>query len=75
MLVLRRKEGQWLKITHKSGDVLWVRTCNIKPNFPGRLNLLLDDDAHNFAIERPERSRKEGTVETAPTAIGMEAIP
>ena len=58
MLVLDRKEGQWVEVTHKSGDVLRVRVCQIEGGDPGRLKLAFDDDARNFSIERPERNWK-----------------
>lgn len=56
MLVLRRKEGQWIEVTHKSGDVLRVRVYNLCVDAPGRINLAFDDAEHNFDIQRPERS-------------------
>ena len=58
MLVLKRKEGQWVDITHTSGDVLRVRVCQIEAGNPGYLNLAFDDAARNFEIERPERKRQ-----------------
>jgi hypothetical protein len=58
MLVLKRKEGQWLDVTHRSGDILRIRVCQIEPGRPGHLNLAFDDDARNFSIERPERKEK-----------------
>lgn len=56
MLVLRRKEGQWIDVTHKSGDVLRVRVYNLCADAPGRINLAFDDAEHNFDIQRPERA-------------------
>lgn len=56
MLVLRRKDGQWLTITHKSGDVMRVRVYNFREN--RQCDLGFDDAAHNFAIQRPEREAK-----------------
>ena len=55
MLVLKRKEGQWVEVTHRSGDVLRIRVCKIEGGAPGHLNLAFDDDARHFEIERPER--------------------
>lgn len=56
MLVLRRKEGQWVEVVHSaSGDTLRVRVYDICGDFPGRANLAFDDDARNFEIQRPER--------------------
>ena len=61
MLILRRKEGQWLEIQHRSGDTIRVRVCNIRARYPGQLDLALEDPAHNFLIHRPERVlRPEG---------------
>ncbi len=57
MLVLRRKEGQWVEITHKSGDTIRVRVYNIRTRPPGQLDLAFDDDDHNFLIQRPERGQ------------------
>jgi hypothetical protein len=56
MLVLRRNEGQWLEIRHRSGDLIRIRVCNIRPwRSLGQLDLAFDDAAHNFHIHRPER--------------------
>ena len=55
MLVLKRKEGQWVEVTHRSGDVLRIRVCKIEGGTPGHLNLAFDDTARHFEIERPER--------------------
>ena len=65
MLVLKRKEGQWVEVTHRSGDLLRVRVCQIESGRPGQLNLAFDDDARNFAIERPERKQRT-PLEVAP---------
>ncbi len=58
MLVLKRKEGQWVDVMHRSGDILRIRVCQIESGRPGQLNLAFDDDARNFEIERPERKQK-----------------
>jgi hypothetical protein len=58
MLILRRKEGQWVEITHRSGDVIRVRVCNVRARYPGQVDLVLDDDARNFVIQRPERAAR-----------------
>jgi hypothetical protein len=69
MLVLRRKEGQWVEITHKSGDTVRLRVYNIRTRHPGQLDLAFDDDDHNFLIQRPERgvtaSAEGGVMEAA----------
>lgn len=55
MLVLKRKEGQWIEVTHRSGDVLRLRVYNIACDSSGRANLAFDDPDRNFDIQRPER--------------------
>ena len=56
MLVLRRKDGQWVEVTHKSGDVLRVRVYGLNGEPGGRVNLAFDDEERNFSIQRPERA-------------------
>lgn len=57
MLVLKRRDGDWIDVTHAaSGDVLRIRVYAIDGP-PGRANLAFDDDPRNFLIERPERAR------------------
>ena len=68
MLVLKRKEGQWVEVTHRSGDLLRIRVCQIEQGQPGHLNLAFDDDARNFEIERPERKHKVAEVSPAVSA-------
>lgn len=59
MLVLKRKEGQWIEITHTdSGDLMRIRVSQIEAGRPGHLNLAFEDDARNFEIERPERKKR-----------------
>lgn len=58
MLILRRKEGQWVEIQHKSGDVIRVRVYNIRSRYPGQLDLAFDDNDRNFLIQRPERGQR-----------------
>ena len=69
MLVLRRSEGQWTDVRHRSGDLIRVRVCNIRagryPN--GEVDLVFDDAAHNFEVQRPER-----VVKTPPTPTAAE---
>ncbi len=56
MLVLKRREGQWVEITHKSGDTIRIRVYNIRSRYPGQLDLAFEDEARNFEIQRPERA-------------------
>jgi hypothetical protein len=54
---LKRKEGQWVEIIHRSGDVIRLRVYDIQAaaGVPSRTNLAFDDAARNFEIRRPER--------------------
>lgn len=56
MLIHRRKQGQWVQITHKSGDVVRVLVQDLSP-FSALLGF--DDDARNFTITRPERAQQD----------------
>jgi len=56
MLVLRRKEGQWIEITHPSGDRVRIRVYNIRSRYPGHLDLAFDDADHHFTIRRGEQA-------------------
>ncbi|CAN5602836.1 hypothetical protein BH23PLA1_BH23PLA1_14310 [soil metagenome] len=58
MLVLKRKEGQWVELHHHSGDLLRFRVYGICSGNPGFLNIAFDDDDRNFEIRRPERRPK-----------------
>lgn len=80
MLILRRKEGQWLEITHRSGDVIRIRVCNIRSRYPGQLDLVLDDTARNFLVHRPERShpsefREATTSSDVPSGLSLPVHP
>lgn len=72
MLILRRKEGQWVEIQHKSGDIIRVRVYNIRTRYPGQLDLAFEDDARNFTIQRPERN---GHAAEAPEVAVEVAVP
>jgi hypothetical protein len=54
MFVVKRYNGQWLKITHvASGDVMRIRAYDIKPaKNGGRVSLACDDAARLFQIDR-----------------------
>ena len=72
MLILRRKEGQWVEVTHKSGETIRIRVCNIRSRYPGQLDLAFDDPERNFTIQRPERGQpKDGeAAPPAPAGVG-----
>jgi len=70
MLVLKRKEGQWVEITHKNGDKLRIRVYRIREGYPSQLDLAFDDDARNFEIQRPERKLR-----TMESAVAVDAEP
>jgi hypothetical protein len=55
MLVLRRKRGSWVEITHAaSGDVIRIKIHLVIPS-TGRVDLAFEDDARHFQIDREER--------------------
>ncbi len=59
MLVLKRSDGQWVEVVHRSGDVLRIRAYDLRPGpagRPGRLHLAFDDPPRHFTILRPERA-------------------
>ena len=58
MLILKRKDGQWIEVTHRSGDILRFRVYDICGNAQGRANLAFDDPDRNFSIQRLERALK-----------------
>jgi len=81
MLVLKRKEGQWVEITHRSGDTIRVRVYNIRARYPGQLDLAFDDTELNFQIQRPVRTAKllgvgrtPSSAAAAPPRLGL-AVP
>ena len=49
------KEGQWVEITHRLGDTIRVRVCNVRGRNAGQIDLAFDDEARNFTVQRPER--------------------
>lgn len=57
MLVLRRSEGDWVEVKHRSGDVIRIRVYDICREAIGGVHLAFDDSARNFDIQRPERKR------------------
>lgn len=66
MLVLRRSEGQWIEVTHRSGDVLRFRVYDLSDEGPGRVHLAFDDQARNFDIQRPDRIARRPSDGPAP---------
>ena len=71
MLVLKRKDGQWIEMTHKSGDIVRFRVYNLRVDFPGQATLAFDDPDRNFEIQRPERLRRKAEAEAR--ALAAEA--
>jgi sRNA-binding carbon storage regulator CsrA len=74
MLALSRKESQWVRIIHRSGDELWIRVYHIQDNGLGRsVRLAFDDAPHNFAITRPKAVDwpADGLSTTAPLGGAM----
>ncbi|RUL87249.1 hypothetical protein [Tautonia sociabilis] len=77
MLVLKRKEGQWVEIIHRSGDVIRLRVYDIQssPGSPSRANLAFDDSARNFEIRRPERRVTVPNPAALPAALADAGAP
>lgn len=56
MLILRRKNGDYVDVTHgTSGDVLRIWTSNVRWCGGTQVDMGFDDPAHNFQIQRSER--------------------
>ena len=55
MLNIRRKPGQWVEVTHRSGDKMFIRL--VRDPITRALTLCFDDPPRNFEIARPERVR------------------
>lgn len=56
MLVLKRKEGQWVEITHKkSGHCVRIRVVATQS---GQAELVFDDPPRNFNILREEKKQE-----------------
>jgi sRNA-binding carbon storage regulator CsrA len=65
MLVLKRKDGQWINITHaKTGEVVRMHIYNLKN---GQVDIAFDDASRNFDIQRPDR--KQGPKVGAPSLL------
>ncbi len=69
MLVIRRTEGQWVEVTHKSGDTMRIRIYDLGHEGTGRAHLAFDDPARNFAIQRPERFSRLSLTPPAPATL------
>jgi hypothetical protein len=54
MLILKRLDGEWIRIEHKSGDVIMIRTYNVFPSggHRGSVQVGLHDPDRNFEISR-----------------------
>lgn len=81
MLVLRRRDGQWVELIHRSGDVVRIRVYGIGERGDDQVSIAFDDDDRNFEIKRPERveatrsvRRGAGDGFAAPTGL-IEAAP
>ncbi len=76
MLVLKRSSNQWLTMTHpKSGDVVRVKVQNFRPTdgrTPPTVDLVFDDDARNFDIQRDERVQAKPAERSHTTVFGVQ---
>lgn len=69
MLVLKRKEGQWLdfkmaaeKYPDLTDLLMRLRVQNIRFNprtGKGEVDLVIDDNTRHFDVQRPERAKKQ----------------
>lgn len=70
MLVLSRNPGEWIEVTHRSGDVLRIYLDSIQVRGPGhgdrRANLGFEDKARNFEIMRVRATPTIGFVSERP---------
>lgn len=65
MLVLKRKEGQRVKVTHvATGETFWLRTYDIATDPHARVQIAFDDADRRFLFEREEKI--EGAAPTPP---------
>jgi sRNA-binding carbon storage regulator CsrA len=55
MLILKRKEGQWVEIAHRSGDIMRVKIYDIKEGAPPTARMAFEDGDRNFDVCRSER--------------------
>ena len=66
MLILRRGEDDWTIITDKDGNVAKIKVCRIIRGRHGHVyDLIFDDPARNFKIDRPERRINTATDQSA----------
>lgn len=66
MLVLRRNDGEWVEITHHSGEVIRIRIYdlhagNAREGVRPWCRVAFDDAPHNFRILREEIAGKDLT--------------
>jgi subtilisin-like proprotein convertase family protein len=65
MLVVRRKEGQWLEVQDTENNHSFrFRVYNIQKGVngrPGTVDIALDDEPKHFYFNRPERIIRGGT--------------
>lgn len=54
MLVLMRKEKQWIRITDKQGNVLRIQVKGIEPHAISTMKMVFEDKERNFEIHREE---------------------
>ncbi len=60
MLVLKRNEGQWIEVRHRSGDLLRIKVTRIRQEGSrGVLNLAFEDQPRHFEIRREENPKRE----------------
>ncbi len=65
MLVIRRREGQWIDVVHgATGDMVRIRVNTIRRDYD--VSLGFDDPDWNFEITRPKSVKAEVETEEQP---------
>lgn len=69
MLVLKRRVGQQVDLTHRNGDkiTVWVRNISPKTN---QVVLVFDGPPDEFDVQRPERKNRPPVKPSAPNPGG-----
>jgi len=56
VLVLKRRNDDWITIRHRSGDVIRIKTYDFRSS-PATVQLAFDDPDRNYEIQRDEKPR------------------
>lgn len=78
MYIVRRKEGEWVEVTSRSGDVLRIaigRPTRGERGRVGSAELVFDDPERRFEIRRPEAEVVPRPEAEAPEPKAFEPLP